>query len=61
MKVAPESVECHSPYVVPEPVVPPANQTSPSVVVRALKRALPVAGRPVAALAVKLRPPSVEV
>src|SRR4051812_21933414 len=55
VKDAPESVECHRPYAVPEP---PASQTSPATPGTALKCAGPV-GRPVAAVAAKVAPPSV--
>src|SRR5438309_1647893 len=57
VKLAPPLVECHSPYDEP---VPPASQTSPSWPGTAWRFTVPVAGRPVAAVAVKLAPPSVD-
>ncbi|CAM5344770.1 hypothetical protein SVIOM342S_09190 [Streptomyces violaceorubidus] len=57
VKLAPPSVECHSPYG--PSAAPPASQTSPSPPGSALKRTLSPAGSPVAADAVKVAPPSV--
>jgi hypothetical protein len=53
---APPSAECQSPYA--EPSAPPASQTSPRRPGTALKRTFPVAGRPVAAVAANVAPPS---
>src|SRR2546421_11863111 len=55
VKDAPESVECQRPYVEPDP---PASQTSPATPGIALKCTDPL-GRPVAAVAVNVAPPSV--